>query len=268
MIPDITFKEFVNNLFDYTKTPLENRNWITATKDNLFTYAYTWAEIEDYINRWLKMVPIDKLDIEVNTAFDIMDKIVDNWYQINFNNPTGRCGYDDDIDPYISKLDWEEFYLHTKVREFIWKQAKGLREIEEARLAKERAEEARLAKERAEKARLAKEQTEKKKEETKFENYLSCPEEQKKALMEKLRQLFKTAVPIKAYFILQALHSLEYFDLAERGRSKKIKAINNEFGTMYSDENINKPYREWEKNNRKRDDDQEITKIIKLLKSN
>lgn len=252
MIPDITFKEFVNNLFDYTKTPLENRNWITATKDNLFTYAYTWAEIEDYINRWLKMVPIDKLDIEVNTAFDIMDKIVDAWYLLNFNHTGGRTGYNDD--PYIDRLDREEFYFHTQVREYIWKQAKGFREIEEAGLAK--------------KARLAKEQTEKKNKELKFEKYLLCQEDQKKPLMEKLRQLFITAEPIKAYFILQALHSLEYFDLAERGRSKKIKAINNEFGTMYSDENINKPYREWEKNERKRDDDQEITKIKNILTSN
>lgn len=241
MIPDITFKEFVNNLFDYTKTPLENRNWITATKDNLFTYAYTWAEIEDYINRWLKMVPIDKLDIEVNTAFDIMDKIVDAWYLLNFNHTGGRTGYNED--PYIDRLDREEFFLHTKVREFIWKQAKGLREIEEV------------------------EQTKKENKEPKdFKDYLLCPPDKKEALMEKLRQLFKTeAEPIKAYFILQALDSLKYFDLAERGRSKKIKAINNEFGTMYSDENINRPYRIWER--KERDDDQEITKFKNILTS-
>lgn len=243
MIPDITFKEFVNNLFDYTKTPLENRNWITATKDNLFTYAYTWAEIEDYINRWLKMVPIDKLDIEVNTAFDIMDKIVDAWYLLNFNHTGGRTGYNDD--PYIDRLDREEFFLHTKVRELIWKQAKGFREIEEVNQAK---------------------QTKKEKEEPKFEDYLLCPQEEKKALMEKLRQLFKTAEPIKAYFILQALHSLRYFNLTERGRSNKIKAINKEFAKMYSDENINKPYREWER--KMRYDDNEITKIKNILTSN
>lgn len=243
MIQDITFKEFVNNLFDYTKTPLEKRNWLTATKDNLFTYAYTWAEIEDYINRWLKIGPIDKLDVEVNTAFYIMDKIVDNWYQINFNNPTGRCGYDDDIDPYISKLDWEEFELLDRLKELIWNKVRGLREIEEV------------------------EQTKKKNEEPKdFKDYLLCPPDMKEALMEKLRQLFKTeAEPIKAYFILQALHSLGYFDLAERGRSKKIKAINNEFGTMYSDENINRPYRIW--NRDERDDDQEITKFKNILTS-
>ena len=248
MIPEITFKEFINTLFEYTKTPLKERGWITATKDDLFTYAYTWAEIEDYINRWLKRVPIDKLDIEVDTAFYIMDKIVDAWYFLNFNHTGGRTGYDED--PYFSYifiLDTEEFFLDTKVREFIWKQAKGFREIEEVNQAN---------------------QAKKEKEEPKdFKDYLKCPEEQKKPLMEKLRQLFKTeAEPIKAYFILQALHSLGYFDLAERGRSKKIKAINNEFGTMYSDENINRPYRMWER--KERDDDQEITKFKNILTSN
>ena len=213
MIPDITFKEFVNNLFDYTKTPLEKRNWLTATKDNLFTYAYTWAEIEDYINRWLKMVPIDKLDIEVNTAFDIMDKIVDNWYQINFNNPTGRCGYDDDIDPYISKLDWEEFFLHTKVREFIWKQAKGLREIEEV------------------------EQTKKKKEEPKFEKYLDCPEEQKKPLMEKLERLYRTAKARDAFIIYKALEQIGYIATKERGKQEVYDAINIRFGKNWKNQN-------------------------------
>lgn len=251
MIPDITFKEFVNNLFDYTKTPLEKRNWLTATKDNLFTYAYTWAEIEDYINRWLKMVPIDKLDIEVNTAFDIMNKIVDAWYLLNFNHTGGRTGYNDE--PYIDRLDREEFYFHTQVRELIWKQAKEVRKIEEARLAEEK--------------RIKEEQTKKKKEELKFEEYLLCPQDKKEALMKELRELFKTAQPIKAYFILRALHDLNFFDLAERGRSKKIKAINKEFGTNYLDENINKPYREWTRDERKSNDEQEITKIKNVLTS-
>ena len=73
MIPDITFKEFVNNLFDYTKTPLENRNWITATKDNLFTYAYTWAEIEDYINKGDYAVLCSSIE-EWNAIVDLINK--------------------------------------------------------------------------------------------------------------------------------------------------------------------------------------------------
>lgn len=213
MIQDITFKEFVNNLFDYTKTPLEKRNWITATKDNLFTYAYTWAEIEDYINRWLKIGPIDKLDIEVNTAFDIMDKIVDNWYQINFNNPTGRCGYDDDIDPYISKLDNEEFYLLDRLKELIWNKVRGLKE--------------------AEKARLAEEQTKKEAKDYKFEDYLLCPEDQKKALMEKLEQLYITAKPKDGYIILRGLEDAGFMKKMQERPKVFINAINKRFGVNF-----------------------------------
>jgi len=222
MIPDITFNEFVNNLFDYTRTPLEKRNWLTATKDPLFTYAYTWAEIEDYINRWLKMVPIDILDIEVKTAFDIMNKIVNAWYLLNFNYTGGRTGYD--VDPYIARLDREEFYLHTKVRELIWKQAREVRKIEEARLAEEK--------------RIKEEQTKKKKEETKFENYLRCPEEQKKALMKKLRQLFITAEPKDAFMIYKAMEELGFIQPKERGKKRLYEAINTEFNKNYSPQNF------------------------------
>lgn len=224
MIPDITFKEFVNKLFEYTTKPLEERNWLTATKDPLFTFAYTWAEIEDYINRWLKKVPIDILDSEVKTAFDIMNKIVDNWYQINFNNPTGRCGYDDDINPYILNLDREEFYLHTKVRELIWKQAKEVRTIEEARLAEEK--------------RIKEEQTKKKKEELKFEEYLLCPPDKKEALMEKLRELFKTAQPKDAFMIYKAMEELGFIQPKERGKKRLYEAINTEFNKNYSPQNF------------------------------
>jgi hypothetical protein len=215
MIPDITFKEFVNNLFDYTKTPLENRNWITATKDNLFTYAYTWAEIEDYINRWLKMVPIDKLDVEVNTAFEIMDTIVVAWYLLNFNHTGGRTGYFDE--PYIDRLDNEEFYLHTQINELIWNKVRGLKE--------------------AEKARLAEEQTKKEEKEFKFEDYLLCLEDKKKALMEKLELLYKTAKPKDGYIILRGLEEAGFMHKMQKRPKVFINAINERFGVNFKQQN-------------------------------
>jgi len=224
MIPDITFNEFVNNLFDYTKVPLESRGWLTATKDDLFTYAYTWGEIEDYISRWLKLGSIDKLDAKVKKALTAMDKIVDAWYLLNFNHKGGRCGYDDDFNPYILNLDWEEFNLHTKVRELIWKQAKEVRKIEEARLAEEK--------------RIKEEQTKKKKEELKFEEYLLCPPDKKEALMEKLRELFKTAEPKDAFMIYKAMEELGFIQPKERGKKRLYEAINTEFNKNYSPQNF------------------------------
>ena len=238
MIPDITFKEFANKLFEKKDTP--NLLYISAISGqpnyHFSRYPYTWEEIIDYIDRWLYNIPIYKIDVEVYSAIEILKE----YNGVPFSNTIQNI---------------ENFELINKLKEFIKLKANEVKGKAEAE--QREAKEVKKVKQ--------KEQTEKKKEETKFENYLSCPEEQKKALMEKLRQLFKTAEPIKAYFILQALHSLEYFDLAERGRSKKIKAINNEFGTMYSDENINKPYREWKRN--QRDDDQEITKFKNILTS-
>ena len=117
MIADILFEDFVNNLFDYTKVPLEKRAWLRASIDDNFTYEYTWGEIEDYVNRWLNRVPIDKLDEEVRTAFYVMSKIIDDWYLLNFNHTGGRVGYEDDY--YIQRLDREEFILHTKIEEYI-----------------------------------------------------------------------------------------------------------------------------------------------------
>lgn len=216
MIPDMKIEEFVNNLFDYTKTPLENRNWITALYDNNITYHYDWGEIEDYINRWLKLGSIDKLDAKVKKALTAMDKIVDDWYLLNFNHTGGRTGYNDD--PYIDRLDREEFYFHTQVREFIWKQAKGFREIEEVNQAN---------------------QAKKKKEEPKdFKDYLSCPEEQKEALMEKLRQLFKTAEPKDAFMIYKAMEELGFIQPKERGKKRLYEAINTEFNKNYSPQNF------------------------------
>lgn len=222
MIPDITFEEFVNNLFDYTKTPLENRNGITALYDNNITYHYDWGEIEDYINRWLKLGSIDKLDAKVKKALTAMDKIVDDWYLLNFNHTGGRTGYNDE--PYIDRLDREEFYFHTQVRELIWKQAKEVRTIEEARLAEEK--------------RIKEEQTKKKKEELKFEEYLLCPQDKKEALMKKLRQLFRTAEPKDAFMIYKAMEELGFIQPKERGKKRLYEAINTEFNKNYSPQNF------------------------------
>lgn len=104
----------------------------------------------------------------------------------------------------------------------------------------------------------------KKKEEVKdFEKYLICPPEKKNDLMDKLKLLFKTAKPKKAYLILRALHTLGYLDLEERDRSNKICAINKEFGKNYSYESINGHCRIWLR--KERDDDQEVDRIIKKI---
>ena len=129
MIPEITFKEFINTLFEYTKTPLKERDWITAHKNILYnndSYAYTWGEIEDYINRWLIKIPISKLDDEVRTAYDIMDKIVNDWYLLNFDHKGGRVICDENS-KHLLIYDIEEFELHTKIREFIYLKAEKIK---------------------------------------------------------------------------------------------------------------------------------------------
>ncbi|NBL01053.1 MAG: hypothetical protein EOM50_24270 [Erysipelotrichia bacterium] len=203
MIPEKTFEEFANNLFGYTKVPLESRGWITAKENKQFSYCYTWGEIEDYISRWLEKVQASRLDDEVNQVFKMLNNIVDNWYQINFNNPTGRCGYDDDIDPYISELDWEEFELLDRLKEYIYKrarEAKGIKTVD-------------------------------------FEDYLLCSEEQKQPLMEKLEQLYRTAEARDAFIIYKALEQIGYIATKERGKQEVYDAINIRFGKNWKNQN-------------------------------
>lgn len=131
MITDIPFKDFIDKLFAYTKVPLSNRGWITAQSNDNYPYCYTWGEIEDYINRWLKKTPINKRENEVQTAFSMMDKIIKDWYLLNFNQSNGRVEYEEDFDPYTEKLDREEFYLHTKIKEYIHIKAREMKMQEE-----------------------------------------------------------------------------------------------------------------------------------------
>lgn len=245
MIPDITFKEFVNNLFGYTKVPLESRGWITAKKDKLFTYSYTWGEIEDYISRWLEKVPASRLDDEVNTAFDILDKIVDNWYLINFDNPTGRCDYDENLKLY-SQLDNEEFELLDYLKDYILKRAKEAKQLKEG----------------SEEVKQTKKKKQKPKEEV-FEDYLLCAPEEKIILMEKLKQLYKTAKAKNGFIIYRALEEAGYIVIREWGREEVYQAINKRFGKNFSNQSYQGHYHSKEINHCLN----EITGIKDRLKS-
>ncbi len=261
MIPEITFKEFVNNLFDYTQIPLEKRGWITAREDINFSYAYTWGEIEDYINRWLNKVPITQLDNEVNTAFNIMEKIVDYWYLINFNHEGGRVGYDDDdvcFDPYVTAKEYGDFELHTKLRELIYLKAKS------RKLNYLKAKSRELDYLRANvKANLlkAKKINGKKVELKVFEDYLICETEKKQLLINKLEQLYKTATARDAFIIYSALEETGYILKRGRGRQEVYTAINKRFGKNWKNQNY-----QGHRNNISVNFDPEINNYIKFLK--
>lgn len=212
MIADISFKDFVNNLFEYTKVPLEKRAWLTASNDDNFTYAYTWGEIEDYVNRWLKRVPVDKLDAEIRTAYYVMGKIIDDWYLLNFNHTGGRVGYDDDY--FIQRLDGEEFELHTKLREHIHKRAREIKLTEEVRQAEEE-----------------------KGEPKDFKDFLLCQPDKIDALMEKLSILYKTATPKISFVIYRALEEMKYLLKLESGKEEVYQSINKRFNKKFKNQN-------------------------------
>lgn len=243
MIPEITFKEFINTLFEYTKTPINERGGFTALKNiiyNKVSYAYTWGEIEDYINRWLIKVPISKLDDEVDTAFFIMDKIVDDWYLINYKHEGGRSGYDDELlDTDKNINDFEDFHLHTKIREFIFLRAEEIKKEEEA---KQR--EAKEAKQAGQKIN---------KQGKKFEDYLSgIEEENKEQLMGTIKKLLSKNNHQTSFFVVMALQQAGYISQGEKFEDGFYEALNISFNTNFYSQ-VFSQYYENSKKDKKRD---------------
>lgn len=205
MIPEITFKEFANKLFEKKDTP--NLLYISAISGqpnyHFFLFPYTWEDIIDYIDRWLYNIPIYKIDVEVYSAIEILKE----YKGVPFSDTIQNI---------------ENFKLINKLEEFIKLKANEVKGKAEAE--QREAKEVKKVKQKEPKNNV-------------FEDYLLCENEvQKQHLMEKLEQLYKTAEARDAFIIYKALEQIGYIATKERGKQEVYDAINIRFGKNWKNQ--------------------------------